>query len=125
MYRLVQYTSTVHANNFSLVERTIWKGFETQLAFSLSISAQGSLFLLAIHSRSWMYYKQRCIVQVPESRNPVQQLSQPSLNQLLYQVDELVSENTCSRCRGRSKNMAGFLLSGTWTIHVCSAANTS
>ncbi len=61
---------------------------------------------------------QRCIVQVPESRNPVQQLFQPSLNQLLYQVDELISENTCSRCRGGSKNMAGFLLSGTWTIHV-------
>jgi len=39
------------------------------------------------------------------------------LNQLLYHVDELINENTCSRCRGRSKNMAGFLLSGTWTIH--------
>ena len=29
---VTQFTLTVHANDFSLVERTIWKGFVTQLA---------------------------------------------------------------------------------------------
>ena len=47
---VTQFTLIINANNFVLVERTIWQGFEAELAFKrpvpLSISAQGGLFLL-------------------------------------------------------------------------------
>ena len=42
---VTQFTSTVHANNFSLVERTIWNGFETELAI------QNILFFIHFCSR--------------------------------------------------------------------------
>ncbi len=51
---VTQFTSTVNANNFGLVKRTIWQDFEAQLA------VQKTLFFIHFCSRFVSAYHTQC-----------------------------------------------------------------